>query len=94
MLPVLPRLEALLQSGPLRISVLYLVIGLLWIHFSDNFAYIIAGGNQDRFLILSRFKGFAYIIVTTVLLYVLIQYYFRKISEEHDRYYAIFNQTF
>jgi len=94
MTPVLPRLEALLQSGPLKISVLYLVIGLLWIHFSDNFAYIISGGNQDRFLILSRFKGFGYIIVTAVLLYVLIQYYFRKISEEHDRYQAIFNQTF
>ncbi len=94
MLRVLPRLEVLLQSGPLKISAFYLVIGILWIHFSDNFVFILAGGNQNHFLILSSFKGFAYIIVTAILLYILILYYFRKISEEHQRYHAIFDQTF
>lgn len=92
--PVLPRLEALLQSGPLIISGLYLIFGILWIHFSDNFAYLIAGGDQDRFLVISSFKGFGFIIITAIFLFILIQYYFRKLAEEHERYHAIFNQTF
>jgi|GEM_PF-6318488 len=81
----LKRIEATIQSGPMKISIVYLIIGLLWIIFSDRLAYIIAGTDHDRFLFLSTFKGIGYVLVTAFLLYVLIRYYFQKFSEEQHR---------
>jgi PAS domain S-box-containing protein len=83
--PFRPRFESFLQSGPMTIAVIYLVIGLLWIFFSDTLAFMVAG-DDNRFLTLSTFKGFAYVIVTALMLYAMIRYYFQKTADEHERY--------
>jgi PAS domain S-box-containing protein len=80
--------EFLLQKGPLTIAVTYLVIGLFWIFYSDRIAYTVAG-RESQFLIFSIFKGFAFVIVTAVLLYAMIHFYFRKTAEAHERYRAL-----
>lgn len=85
MLIFLKRIEAIIQSGPMKISIIYLTIGLLWIFFSDRIAFIIAENEQDRFLFLSTFKGFGYVFATAILLYTLIRYYFQKFSEEQGK---------
>ena len=68
------RFRAFLQSGALKVALVYLVIGLAWIFFSDNLAFAITGGS-DAFLLYSELKGFGFIIVTTLLIYGLIQYF-------------------
>jgi PAS domain S-box-containing protein len=89
MLPHLKhRFESFLQSGPLTIAVMYLVFGLLWIFFSDTIAFTIAG-KDNHFLTLSTFKGFAYVLVTAIVLYAIILFYFKKNAEEHERYRAL-----
>jgi PAS domain S-box-containing protein len=72
----------------LTIAVLYLVIGLFWIFFSDTLAFMIAG-KDSNFLTLSTFKGFAYVLVTAIVLYAVILFYFKKNAEEHERYRAL-----
>jgi PAS domain S-box-containing protein len=72
--PPWDRVRLFLQSGPLKVALVYLVIGLAWIFFSDNIAYAITGGS-DAFLLYSELKGFGFIIVTTLLLYGLIRYF-------------------
>ncbi|WP_319579444.1 PAS domain S-box protein [uncultured Methanospirillum sp.] len=81
----LKRIEAAIQSGPMKISIVYLTIGLLWIFFSDRLAFIIAGPDHDRFLFLSTFKGIGYVFVTAFLLYVLIRHFFLRFSEEQRK---------
>ncbi|NMB87770.1 MAG: PAS domain S-box protein, partial [Chloroflexi bacterium] len=65
----------------LRISLLYLVVGCLWILFSD---YIVASLSSSIEMLawLSTIKGWFYILTTALLLYWLIQ---RESSELRQR---------
>ena len=60
-----------LKRGPLRIAGLYLLIGSLWILFSDKIAARIAT-QQDMLTVISIYKGWGYVLVTAILLYWLI----------------------
>ena len=68
------RFRVFLRSGSLKVSLVYLIIGLAYIFFSDNLAFALAGGS-DVFLLYSELKGFVFIIVTTLMLYGLIRYF-------------------
>ncbi len=61
-----------LYWGAFKIAGLYLLIGSLWILFSDRLAERIAL-NKEMLVSLSLYKGWAYVIITAVLLYWLIQ---------------------
>jgi PAS domain S-box-containing protein len=68
-----------LTSGAFKIAAIYLLIGSLWILFSDRLAERIAI-NKEVLANLSLYKGWAYVIVTAVLLYWLVQ---RQIGKLH-----------
>jgi PAS domain S-box-containing protein len=65
-------LSSPLRWGAFKIAGLYLLIGSLWILFSDRLAERIAL-NKEMLASLSLYKGWAYVIVTAFLLYWLIQ---------------------
>ena len=58
--------------GALQIAVIYLVIGILWILFSDKLAERLAP-NQATLTIISIYKGWGFILVTAVMLFWWIQ---------------------
>src|SRR5512145_10929 len=58
--------------GALQIAAAYLLIGGLWILFSDQIAARIARSEQ-MLAIISLYKGWAYVLITALLLYLLIQ---------------------
>jgi PAS domain S-box-containing protein len=58
--------------GAARIAGLYLLIGCLWILFSDQLAALIAP-DQAMLARLSMFKGWGYVFVTALLFYWLIR---------------------
>jgi PAS domain S-box-containing protein len=60
------------NSGPISIAGIYLLIGALWILFSDRWA---ASITSDSVLLtrISVYKGWGFILVTSVLLYLLIR---------------------
>jgi len=70
--------------GALKIAFIYLVIGSLWILFSDKIAEAVA---QDRnvLTIINTVKGWGYVIVTSLLLYWLIQRYTILLRESDER---------
>jgi PAS domain S-box-containing protein len=72
-----------LKSGAGKVALVYLSIGLAWIFFSDNLAFAVTGGS-GVFLVFSELKGFLFIIVTTLMLYGLIQY-FTGVSEKQQQ---------
>lgn len=64
----------------IKISLIYMTIGLLWIATSDNILELIASDIQvNRFL--QTIKGFIYIFITTILLYSLIINSLKKIKK-------------
>jgi PAS domain S-box-containing protein len=58
--------------GALQIAGIYLLIGSLWILFSDRMAETIAL-NKEMLARISLYKGWGFVIVTAFLLYWLIQ---------------------
>ena len=68
------------QVTPLRITLLYLLTGGLWILFSDRLLGLIVS-DHSLLVYLSTIKGWVYVTVTSVLLYALIQWGFTSLQK-------------
>lgn len=58
--------------GPIRIAGIYLILGTLWILFSDQIAAKVAP-NPATLTQISLYKGWGFVIVTALLLHLLVQ---------------------
>lgn len=68
-----------LKYENLKICLIYLIIGFIWILFSDRIASIIAKDNK-MLLEISTYKGWMYVIVTAMILYILIKAFIKKVE--------------
>lgn len=66
-----------------RITVLYFIIGILWILFSDRFVESLAL-DYKIVVIISITKGFFYVFVTSLLLYLLVRKHLNRISSAEN----------
>jgi PAS domain S-box-containing protein len=66
------RSLAALRWGALEIAGIYLILGSLWIVFSDQIAARVAI-DAEMLTTISLYKGWGYVIVTALLLYLLIR---------------------
>lgn len=55
-----------------KITIIYLVVGFIWILFSGNFVYTFVTSSED-IVLLERYKGWFFIVITALLLYLLIK---------------------
>ena len=62
-----------------RIAFIYLLVGVMWIIFSDGLLYFFVKDTQ-LVIKLQFAKGWAYIFVTAILLYLLVLKYFNEIK--------------
>lgn len=70
-----------INKSAIRISLYYLVFGLLWILFSDQLVEFLASrGLSPSFL--QTVKGSVFVIVTALLLYKVANVYISRIEEE------------
>ena len=76
----------------IKLSLIYLVIGAFWIYFSDRIAYFIAP-NKAIFLMLNTYKGWFYVIVTSIILYLLLHSLLKKVeqSEQENLYLSYYD---
>ena|GEM_PF-6577760 len=56
----------------LRIVLLYLLFGLIWIFFSDSILSSLVS-SYEKYTRYSIYKGWAFILITSVLLYLLVR---------------------
>ena len=63
----------LVSLRPLRITLCYFLLGSLWILFSDQLVGSLFHNDPDRLVWASSFKGFAFICVSSLLLYMLLR---------------------
>ena len=82
-LPGLP--SAGLNWGAIQIAGLYLLVGGLWILFSDQFAARIAL-NQQMLTTISLYKGWGYVLVTALALYWLINLHTSRLKQSEESY--------
>lgn len=72
------------SAARFRIVIPYLLIGVLWIVFSDQLL-LLAKGNENLMLALSMAKGWLYIIITAILLDVLVKNEFARRARLEQR---------
>lgn len=70
--------------GPLHIAGIYLLVGVIWILFSDKLAEKIAL-DQSMLTTISIYKGWGFIIVTAIMLYWLIQRHSTRLRTSEER---------
>jgi PAS domain S-box-containing protein len=70
--PIYSHLPHGSSRGAIQIAALYLLVGGLWILFSDQVATRIAP-DAETLTLISLYKGWGYVLVTALLLYWLIQ---------------------
>lgn len=56
----------------IKITILYLIFGFMWILFSGNLVYSVSF-ELEEIVTLERYKGWVFIFVTSVLLFMLIK---------------------
>src|SRR6476660_427320 len=73
-----------------KISLIYLLIGLLWIHFSDVLLALLI---KDPLLLtqFQTYKGSFYILVTAFLLFLMVRKHMRKLNEQQTLFRTMFN---
>jgi PAS domain S-box-containing protein len=76
---------------PLKISFIYLVFGLVWILVSDQVIHIIAYEPED-YATIQSIKGFLFIIITALLLFLLIQHFTRELRGKNDELRASYEE--
>jgi PAS domain S-box-containing protein len=89
--PVMIRLGRIFTQTPLKICLIYFVFGILWIIFSDQLFLSLAMPQWDLILI-SSIKGILFIVVTTVLLFLLIRHFTHRLQEKNKELWTAYEQ--
>ena len=67
---------------PLSIALLYIIVGIAWIIFSDQLLLALSGNNLDWLQSAQNIKGSFYVLVTGAGLYTLISGLYRQLSAQ------------
>ncbi|RLQ90619.1 ATP-binding protein [Falsibacillus albus] len=60
------------KKTALKIAIVYIVIGVIWIVLSDDFSIILAQNKLQLYIFFQRYKGWLFILVTGVIIYILV----------------------
>ncbi|MGH2643095.1 MAG: PAS domain-containing protein [Chitinophagaceae bacterium] len=84
-----------MKSSPFKIALIYLTAGVCWIIISNILLARLSGSRLffSPVLIGEMIKGLAYVFVTSLLLYFLIRYYFRRLSRSWAAYRNLFEDS-
>ncbi|PJZ60091.1 hybrid sensor histidine kinase/response regulator [Leptospira adleri] len=71
------------KSAPVRVSLFYLILASAWIFFSDKFIGLL---SFDPFILttLQTYKGWGFVGITTLLLFIILNRYFILLKKESD----------
>ncbi len=65
------------KYGCIKICLIYLVIGFIWVCFSDRIINKLVK-DSEMLLIISTYKGWLYVIITAPILYLVIRSILKK----------------
>lgn len=72
------------QQLSLRISITYMLVGILWILLSDKILSLVVN-DKEALTSVSMLKGWAYVIITGILIYSLVSSAFMRIRATEDK---------
>lgn len=80
-----------MKSAAFKIAAIYIVSGLLWIALSDSLLdFLKSTLDTPIILFIGSIKGFAYVLLTGLMLYKLILSYHSRLEESEKQYRSYF----
>lgn len=67
-----------------KICLIYFILGSTWIFFSDRIIFKLLE-NSNMLIVLETYKGWLYVIITTIILYLLINKLVNKVSLAEEK---------
>ena len=64
----------LIKTKALRMAVIYLILGGIWIFATDSLLVYLANEDMDIFIMFQTYKGSIFVILTAILFYILIRH--------------------
>jgi PAS domain S-box-containing protein len=77
----------------LRVTSVYAVFGFLWILFSDALVDWLFSSSPDTKSLIQSIKGILYVIVTSLLLYILIRYETSRYQQKQGDFEKLFHEN-
>lgn len=78
------------QHIPLKIAGIYTLLGALWILLSDR-TLVVLVRDPDLISRLQTYKGWFYVLVTAIILYLLIRHHTKTLKSQFDEIRTIFD---
>jgi PAS domain S-box-containing protein len=78
-------MKKIYNSNALRITLSYLIFGVLWIVLSDRLVELLASNGQS-ITTLQTYKGWAFVTATSLLLYILLDKVFNILQNEIEKH--------
>lgn len=72
------------QKIGIKICSIYAAVGSLWIVFSEQLTFYLIS-NVDEMVLMNTYKGWGFILLTTILLYLMIQLFLHKIVKVNEQ---------
>ena len=83
-----------MKLGPVRISIIYFIIGFIWIALSDKLLFLFHGtANAELIQLISSGKGLFFVSVTSVLLWQLIRLNNNRLTQSEKQYRLIYEAS-
>jgi len=83
-----------MKLGPVRISVIYLIISFIWITISDTILFLFRGIINGNYLqAISSGKGLLFVLVTSILLWYLIKRNNKRLAESEKQYRLMYEDS-
>ncbi|MDR9408476.1 MAG: PAS domain S-box protein [Balneolaceae bacterium] len=93
------KLKTIIKSSPFIIAFIYLIVGALWIQYSDQ-AVLAMFDDSDTITQIQSFKGWFYVLASSILIYflvyqsnVLVENLFDDTRKEKDKFEATFQKA-
>jgi len=71
-------------SFELRITVFYLLLGGLWIAFSDTFFHNVID-DEDLLVVIQMVKGWVYVLVTGILFFIILRRHIMRLRQAEQK---------
>lgn len=72
------------QKVSIKISTIYIIIGCLWILFSDRIVNMLVS-DKDKITLISMIKGWFFVIASGIVIYMLIYYTMKRIRKAEKK---------
>lgn len=93
------KLKTIIKSSPFIIAFIYLIVGALWIQYSDQ-AVLAMFDDSDTITQIQSFKGWFYVLASSILIYFLVyqsnilaENVFDDTRKEKDKFEATFQKA-